>query len=84
MSIETIPLSKMGKDLHQTLNECADSGRTMIVELPDHRRVAIHPLDADTEDDDLVNNLIENNPAFRALLARSESSERVPFPFTNG
>jgi hypothetical protein len=46
MPIKTIPLSRLETDLKTTLNECADSGRTLVVELPDERFVAIQPLGA--------------------------------------
>jgi hypothetical protein len=52
----------------------------MIVELPDQRLIAIQSLDA-TEDDDLVNELIASNPAFRAMVAKSKAGPRKPFPF---
>jgi hypothetical protein len=48
------------------------------------RRAAGQGLDLDPaieEDDDLVNQLIEHNPAFRELLSRSIASPREPFPF---
>jgi hypothetical protein len=45
MGIKTIPLSRLEADLRGTLNECADSGSTVVVELPDQRLVAIRPLD---------------------------------------
>jgi hypothetical protein len=48
----------------------------LVVELPDHRKVAIKALE---EDDDLINDLIKNNSAFRAKLAKSASSRRKPF-----
>ena len=32
MAIKTIPLSRLEADLKKTLNECADSGQTVIVE----------------------------------------------------
>jgi hypothetical protein len=51
----------------------------MVVELPDHRLVAIQPLDA-TEDDDLINGLLESNPRFRELVAKSKAGPRKPFP----
>lgn len=41
MAIKTIPLSRLETDLRTTLNECADSGQTFVVELPDQRLVAI-------------------------------------------
>jgi hypothetical protein len=49
------------------------------VELPDQRLVAIQPLDA-TEDDDLINELLESNPRFRELVAKSKTEPRKPFP----
>jgi hypothetical protein len=76
--IKTIPLSRLEADLHKTLNECADSGSTVVVQLPDERLVAIHPLDP-AGDDDLINELIESNGAFRALVEKSRSSARKPF-----
>jgi hypothetical protein len=50
-----------------------------VVELPDHRFVAIQPLEAGDEDDALVNNLIDTNAAFRELLGKSGASPRKPF-----
>jgi len=40
--------------------------------------VSIQPIEAD---DDLVNDLIERNAAFRALLVKSLASPRESFPF---
>jgi hypothetical protein len=48
-------------------------------ELPDQRLVAMQPLDP-AEDDDLINELLESNPSFRPLVARSKASPRKPFP----
>jgi hypothetical protein len=48
------------------------------VELPDHRLVAIQSLEAN-DDDPLVSDLLESNPAFRALVAKSKASPRKPF-----
>jgi hypothetical protein len=81
MSIKLIPLSRLEADPRGTLNECLDSGEAMVVELPDHRLVAIQGLEPD-EDDDLVDRLIESNPAFRALVRKSKASPRKPFPTT--
>ena len=78
MSIKTIPLSRLETDLRKTLDDCADSGETLFVELPDERVLAIQPLDP-TEDDDLIDKLIATNPKFRALLAKSKASPRKPF-----
>ena len=83
MPIKTIPLSRLEADLRKTLNECADSDDTVVVQLPDERLVAIHSLDP-AGDDDLINELLESNPAFRALVARSRSGARKPFPSGQG
>jgi hypothetical protein len=78
VAIKTIPLSRLETDLRQTLNECADSGQTLVVELPDQRLLAIQPLDAQ-EDDTLMDELLEANPKFQALVAKSKASPRKPF-----
>jgi hypothetical protein len=76
MDTKVIPLRELQADAEGCLRRCCDSGESFVVELPDRRFVAIQPLD---EDDDLVNDLIANNPAFRALLAKSTASPRMPF-----
>ena len=81
MDIKTIPLSRLEADLRGTLNDCADSGLTVVVQLPDQRLLAIQPLDP-TEDDDLVNELMKSNPAFQAMVAKSKAGRRKPFPLT--
>ena len=78
MAIKTIPLSSLETDLRRTLNECAESGETVVVELPDHRLLAIQPLEPQ-EDDSLIEELLQNNPKFQALLAKSKASPRKPF-----
>ena len=83
MGIKTIPLSRLEADLRGALNECADSGSTVVVELPDRRLVAIQPLDP-TEDDDLINELLESNSSFRELVAKSKAGSRKPFPLDPG
>lgn len=79
MAIRTVPLTYLETDLRKALTECADSGSTMVVELPDQRLLAIHPLDP-VADDDLVNELLETDPSFRELVAKSKQSPRSPFP----
>jgi len=74
-----IPLSQLQTDTPGLLTKCCDSGQTVVVELPDHRLVAIQPLEADDEDDSLVSDLIETNPSFRALIEKSAASPRKPF-----
>ncbi len=78
MAIKTIPLSRLEANLRATLNECADSGQAVVVELPDQRLVAIQPLET-AEDDSLVDELLESNRAFQALLTKSKASPRKPF-----
>jgi hypothetical protein len=79
MAIKTIPLSRLETDLEKTLNECAVSGQTLVVELPDQRLVAIQSLDPN-EDDSLMDELLASNPKFQALVAKSKASPRKLFP----
>jgi hypothetical protein len=78
MPIKTIPLSRLETDLQKTLNECAESGETVVVEMPDQRLLAIQPLDPQ-EDDELMNELLASNPRFQELVAKSKASPRKPF-----
>ena len=43
MAIKTIPLSRLETELTKTLYECAESGDTVVVEMPDQRLLAIQP-----------------------------------------
>ena len=78
MGIKTIPLSRLETDLRATLNECADSGLRVVVELPGDRLISIQSLDP-TEDDDLTSELLESNPKFRELVARAKARPSKPF-----
>lgn len=78
MAIKTIPLSRLETDLKKTLNECADSGETVVVEMPDQRLLTIQSLDPQ-EDDNLIDELLASNPKFQALVAKSKASPRKPF-----
>jgi hypothetical protein len=78
MAIKTIPMCRLEANPRKLLNECADSGDGFVVELPDHRLLAIQPLDA-SGDDSLIDNLLMSNSDFRALAAKSKSSPRKPF-----
>ena len=80
MDIKVIPLSELQADPPGVLAECCDSGDAVVVELPDHRFVAIHCLDTADEDDTLINDLLEANADFRGLLERSRTAVRKPFP----
>jgi hypothetical protein len=83
MGIKTIPLSRLEANLGATLNECADSGQPVVVELPDHRLIAIQVLET-TEDDSLIDDLLQSNPEFRALVAKSKAGPRKPFLPSSG
>jgi len=78
MAIRTIPLSRLEANPLATLSECADSGDAFVVELPDQRLLTIQALDP-SEDDSLTSELLESNPAFQALVAKSKASQRKPF-----
>ncbi len=78
MAIKTILLSRLEADLEKTLDECAESGQTLVVEMPDQRLLAIQSLDPD-EDDSLMDELLASNPRFQALVAKSKASPRKPF-----
>ena len=78
MAIKTIPLSRLETDLRKTLTECAQSGETLVVEMPDERLLAIQALDPQ-EDDSLIDELLASNPKFRALVTKSKASPRKPF-----
>lgn len=78
MAIKTIPLSRLETDLIKTLNECARSGETLVVEMPDQRLLTIQSLDP-REDDSLMDELLASNPKFQALVAKSKASRRKPF-----
>jgi hypothetical protein len=78
MAIKTILLSHLETDLKKTLNECAESGETVVVEMPDHRLLAIQALDPQ-QDDSLMDELIATNPRFQSLVVKSKASPRKPF-----
>jgi hypothetical protein len=78
MPIKTIPLSLLEMDLKKTLTECAETGQTIVVEMPDHRLLAIQSLDP-WEDDTLMDELLSANPKFQELVTKSKRSPRKPF-----
>jgi hypothetical protein len=79
MPTKTIPLSRLETDLKKTLSDCADSGETLVIEMPDHRLLAIQPLEP-SEDDPLIDELLASNARFQALVAKSKAGPRKPFP----
>jgi hypothetical protein len=79
MNIEVIPLSRLQSDPQRVLSECCDTGRGLVVELPDHRMVSIQSIEPGDDDDPLVQNLLETNANFRALVEKSKNSPRKAF-----
>jgi hypothetical protein len=79
MGIKLIPLSRLEADPRGTLNECLDSGESLVVELPDHRLVSIQALEP-TGDDSLMDELLQSNSFFQAMVEKSKASPRRPFP----
>ena len=82
MAIKTITLSRLETELEKTLSECAESGETIVVEMPDQRLLAIQSLDPG-EEDSLVDELLATKSKFQALVARSKASPRKPFGVGN-
>jgi len=78
MAIKTIPLSRLEANLRAALNECADSGYPLAVELPDQRLLAIQLLET-ADDDSLVDDLLQSNPEFQSLVERSKVGPRKRF-----
>ena len=77
-------LSCLEAELENILNECAESGQTLVVEMPDQRLLAIQSLDPN-EDDSLMDELLASNPEFQELVAKSKSGDRKTFqPGDNG
>src|SRR5262245_23520163 len=83
MGIKIVPLSQLEANLRATLTECADSGQAVVVELPDQRLIAIQALEA-AEDDSLIDDLLQSDPAFQALVAKSKAAPRKPFSPASG
>ncbi len=78
MAIKTIPFSRLETDLRKTLNECADSGQIVVVQMPDEQLLAIQSLDP-RGDDSLIDELLASDPRFAALMAKSKAGPRKPF-----
>lgn len=57
----------------------ARTGHGLVIELADHRLVAIHPLEP-ADDDPIIDELLESSEPFRRLVARSKAGPGRPFP----
>jgi hypothetical protein len=78
MAIKTLPLSRLETDLQKTLNECAESGETVVFEMPDQRLLAIQSLEP-REDDSPIDELLASNLKFQALVAKSKARPHKTF-----
>jgi hypothetical protein len=80
MPIKTFPLSHVEKNLKKTLTECAESGQTVVVEMPDGRLLAIQPLDP--QEDDERGDLWSTDEDQRrfAIIEASRTADRSALP----
>jgi hypothetical protein len=80
MGTKVIPLSELQADPEGLLSRCVETGDPVVIEMPNHRRVRIAPVEEDEVS--LIDDLIENNEGFRDLLTRSSAGPFQAFPFT--
>ncbi len=80
MDTKVIQLSELQADPEGVLSRCYDSGQSLVIELPNRGLISIQPVEAD---DTLVDDLIAHNPAFRDLLAKSLTSPREEYSFSD-
>lgn len=79
MTTKVLSLDELRQGLDGVLESCSEPGQTVVVELPNQRRVTIQTWDAD---DDLVDRLLESNADFREMAQKSFAGPRRPFPFS--
>lgn len=79
MTTKVISLNELEQGLRGVLESCSEPGQSVVIELPNQRRVSIQNWD---EDDDLIDRLLENNPEFREMAQKSFAGPRRPFPLT--
>lgn len=77
MTTKVMTLNEVPSQTEEFLRRCCDDGQSLVIELPDHRRVSVQMHDAE---DDLIDRLIDKNTAFRRLLGKSQASPLLPFP----
>ena len=73
-----IPLARLETELEKTLIECAVSGETVVVEMPDQRLLTIQSLEPHG-DDSLIDELLASSAKFQALAAKSKAGPRKAF-----
>ena len=77
MTMKVMTLNDVPSKTEDFLRRCCDEGHSLVIELPDHRRLSVQLHD---DDDDLIDRLIETNVSFRQLLEKSQASPLLPFP----
>lgn len=80
MTTKVISLDEFEQRLRGVLESCSEPEQSVVIELPNQRRVSIQNWD---EDDDLIDRFLENNAEFRDMTQRSFAGTRQPFPLTN-
>ena len=80
MTTKVISLNEFEQGLRGVLESCTEPGQSVVIELPNQRRVSIQNWDAD---DDLISRLIEHNSEFREMATKSFSGPRRPVPLSN-
>lgn len=79
MTTKVISLNEFEHGWRSVLESCTEPGQSVVIELPNQRRVSIQNWD---EDDDLIDRLLENNAEFREMAQKSFAGPRRPFPLT--
>lgn len=79
MTTKVISLNEFEQGLRGVLESCTEPGQSVVIELPNQRRVSIQNWD---EEDDLIDRLLENNAEFREMAKKSFAGPRRPFPLT--
>lgn len=81
MTTKVLTLDELRQGLDGILESCSEPGQTVVVELPNQRRVTIQNWDAD---DDLIDRLLESNADFCEMAAPSLEDVRSVFSSIKG
>ena len=79
MTTKVMSLNEFEQELRGVLESCSQPGQSVVIELPNQRRVSIQNWD---DNDELIDRLLENNAEFREMAEKSFSGPRRPFPLT--
>ena len=80
MTTKVISLDEFEHGLRGVLESCSLPGQSVVIELPNQRRVSIQNWD---EDDGLIDRLLENNSELRDMTQKSFAGPRRPLPLPN-